>query len=180
MGTRTFRHLVAVCGLLLLTGCATQIDSPQEAYDGTYFAYDKYSARTVVTGKPLMHVTYGLNQTRYLVTSLDGGGGNTTWIDLTEKSEGFVALYFAAHDDQAQLLRVQSLGHDRPHKDEDTYEEVAVYLPPGYLEAHAASGIDIRVEGRNAYTTTTIPALYVQGYLKKLAEVQACVRAKSC
>src|SRR5579859_2993160 len=105
MERRTLLRLAAASGLLLLTGCATTISSPQEAYDGTSFKYDKYTRTTKVMGKPLFNYIPPERQIRYLVTSLDSEGRiAATWIDVNEDGDGFLADFVIAHDDQARPL----------------------------------------------------------------------------
>jgi len=180
MGTRTFRPLVAVCGLLL-TGCVTKIASPQDAYDGTAVSYDKYAGTTQVSGKELFDFSLFEHQTKHLVTALGKDGRiEGSWIAVTEEVQGYLNIFEMAHDDQAQPLPVQAFDRERARKDDFSHEEVAVNLPPGYLAAHADRGIDVRLEGRHGTTTTSVPALYIQGYLHRLQEVQACIKAATC
>jgi hypothetical protein len=181
MNSRTLLGLAATCGSLLLTGCVTKIDSPDEAYSGTTVSYDKYAGRAKVTGKELYDFSLFEHQTKHLVTTLDGDGRiDATWIDVTEAVQGYVNLFVTAHDDHAQPLLVEAIERERAHKDEFSNEEIAVDLPPDYLLAHANSGIDVRLEGRHGTARTSISALYIQGYLRKLQEVQACVKMKTC
>ena len=182
MGMRTFRHLMAVCGLLSLTGCLTGGSSPDTVYRQTSVSYDKYAGTVKVIGGQLYSPGLLERQTSFLVTSLNVDGAIVqSWIDFTEDVQTTLSFFVIAHDDQALPLKVEKierLGATRG--DPSSKEEVAIDLPPGYLESHAATGIDLRVEGRRGSATTKVSAAYVQGYLKKLREVQACMKAKTC
>ena len=181
MHTRTFHNLVAMCGLLLSAACVTKIDSPQESYDATKFTYDKYAGRAKVTGKELFDFSLFEHQTKHLVTTVDGDGRiDTSWIDVTEEVQGYLNVFVTAHDDRAQPLPVEPLDRERARKDDFSHEEIAVDLPPGYLEAHANTGIDIQLEGQHGTARTSISPLYIQGYLRALQDIQACVKAKTC
>jgi hypothetical protein len=180
MGTRTFRHLLAVCALLL-TGCVTQVNSSQEIHDGTSFSHDKYTGETLVVGTELRNFQFSEHQIKSLMTSLGPEGQiDGTWLMLVEELDGYPLVFEIAHDAEAQPLKIMKIDRYTVGRGSLSNEQVGVALPPGYLAAHATTGVDIRVEGRHGSSQVTLPPLYVQGYLKKLQEGQACVKAKTC
>jgi hypothetical protein len=182
MTLRTLMTVAILAGMLFSAGCVTHIDSPDEAYKSTTATFDKYAGTTNVVGKELYDFGLLEHKTRHLVTTLDQKGTIVaSWIDFTEETQGSLIMFVGAHDSQALALAVERIERERAEgKDDFSREEIAVDLPASYLAAHAGSGIDLRLEGRRATTTTSIPALYIQGYLHKLQDFQACIKAQTC
>ena len=182
MGTRIFRHLVAVSGLLLLAGCGTSRTlSPQDIFKETEIARDQYRGLVYVNGVELGYSMPGELQQRSIITTLnDKGEISASWIDYDESLYGPHALFTTAHDSTALPLTVEVF--DRSHGDRDTYpaEHVGIDLPPGYLQAHLQSGMDIQLEGRRGSQIITFGPDYMTGYWQKLQIAQACVRARTC
>jgi hypothetical protein len=182
MGTRTFRHLMAVCGLLCLTGCGThRILSGQDIFNESQIVRDQYRGLIYVNGVELNYPTADILRNQSIITTLNDKGEITgSWIDYNESMKGPHSMFFMAHDSSALLLKVDIL--DRPRGSRELYpaEYVGINLPPGYLSAHLQSGINIELEGRRANQVIVFGPDYMTGYWQKVQLAQACVKAKTC
>jgi hypothetical protein len=176
------RPLVSLVIALSISGCATRIGSPQQAYDGTAISHDQYAGMTNVVGATLSDSAFPtLVQSKYLAGQVDKSGRSVAWLYVSHDEPNVLNLFDAAHDDQAQPLTTKAFSRVRAMGvDGFSHEEVAVIFPDGYLASHAATGMNIRLEGRHGAIVLTVPAIYIQGYLRKLTEVEACAKAKSC
>jgi len=178
-----FKHLLAVTSLALsISGCVTKVDSPQEAYAGTAVSHDKYASTNDVVGVTLSDSAFPtLVQSKHLSGQVDQNGNSVVWLYVSHDEPNVLNVFETAHDAQAQPLKTKAFSRVRAAGvSEFSHEEVAVYFPDGYLASHAATGMDIRIEGRHGTIVVTVPAVYIQGYLRRLTEVEACTKAKTC
>lgn len=180
---KRFRHPLVSLGIALsISGCATRIDSPREAYDGTVISRDQYAGMTDVVGATLSDSAFpSLVQSKHLAGQVDKNGKSTAWLYVSHDEPNVLNLFEAAHDAQAQPLATKPFSRvGAAGVDGFAHEEVAVFFPDGYLASHAGTGMNIRLEGRYGAIVVTVPAVYIQGYLRKLTEVEACAKAKTC
>ncbi|MDB5363098.1 MAG: hypothetical protein JWO51_4395 [Rhodospirillales bacterium] len=180
---KRFRHpLVSLVTALSISGCRTGIDSPQKAYDGTVISHDQYAGMTDVVGATLSDSAFPtLVQSKHLAGQVDRSGKSVAWLYVSHDEPNVLNAFETAHDDRAQPLATKAFSRVRAAGvNEFSHEEVAVIFPDGYLASHAGTGMNIRLEGRHGAIVVTVPALYIQGYLRKLAEVEACTKAKTC
>jgi len=167
---------------LSISGCAARITSPQDAYSGTVMSHDQYAGMTNVIGPSQSDSAFPiLVQSKYLAGQVDRSGKSIAWLYVSHDEPNVLNVFDAAHDDQAQPLTTKAFNRVRAAGvDGFSHEEVAVYFPDGYLAGHAGTGMNIRLEGRHGAIVVTVPAIYIQGYLRKLTEVEACTKAKTC
>jgi len=181
--TKNFgRPLALITIAISLSGCGThRVYSAQDVTNETQIEHDKYQGLTFVRGVQLGTSMPGQLDQRQIVTSLDANGAIVaTWIDYDESGPDMPILFIAAHDASARPLRLEKLDRERKTKDAYAAEDVAVYLPAGYLRDHLHGGIDIQIEGRRGNRVVSFGDDYIGGYWAKLQIAQACVKAKSC
>lgn len=176
----SLRALAAYGALLMIAGCAKTYDS-KGVFDGTQLYHDKYKAQTVVEGVSLGGATPTGSEHRLISTSLDANGEILAqWVGFRASGSDMPLLFATAHDASARPLRVETLERKRQTHDDYASEEVAVYLPPGYLAQHRHDQIDIEIEGRHGNRVANFGPVYLEGYMAKLLTAQACIKAKTC
>jgi hypothetical protein len=173
---------MAVCGLLLLAGCGTsRILTNDDVFKETAIVRDQYTGSIYVNSPSLGFSSINALQHTFIATSLNNKGDViNAWIDYNESQEGPHALFFMAHDASTLPLKVETLSRQRQTRKDFPEEAVAIYLPTGYLEAHVNGGINIELEGRNAKQVILLGHDFLDGYLRKVQAIQACVKAKTC
>lgn len=176
------RPAVSLGIALTISGCVAGVNSPQEAYDGTAVSYDQYAGMTDVIGVTLSDSSFPtLVQSKYLAGQVDKSGKGIAWLYVSHDEPNVLNAFETAHDDQAQVLMTKAFSRVRAAGINGfSHEEAAVYFPDGYLASHARTGMNIRLEGQHGAIVVTVSALYIQGYLRKLTEVETCTKAKTC
>ena len=177
---RRFPYPIALVGLV--AGCIMHNSvTPDAAKSGTDIVRDQAHGLVYVRGPTLGESGMGGSQSRQLVTALDTHGEITdSWIDYLESAQGPHTSYSAATDETGHPLKVEKLDRERGTRETYPSEEVAVYLPTGYVREHLHDPIAVRLDGRRGYTDLTFGSTYVQGYWSKLLMAQACVKDGSC
>jgi hypothetical protein len=165
-----------------ISGCGvSHVYNVQDITNGTVLEHDKYKGVTYVEGLTLGSSMPGQSDSRSISASLNANGEIVAiWVDYAESGPDSPRMFVTANDANAQTLRVETLARNRQNRDRYASEEVAVYLPPGYLHQHLNSEINIRLEGRHGEQMVVFGQTYLEGYLAKLATAQACVKAKTC
>ncbi len=177
------RSIYALAGLVLaclaLGSCAASMWDPlgprrtpkpqalasaEEVYAQTTIEWDRYKASTLVrspllnraslqavesdkSGERLVALMVGAIGTEW--SYLDSAGdtdGNKFTVRFSRKVENWSGLIVCA-------------------------EHVTVELPEGYLEARRTSGLSIKLWGSAGEWITEIPACYVEGFCRRLAEL---------
>lgn len=158
----------------MLSGCATQINSPQESANGTSMSYDRYLGVYTVSGKTMDTGEFP-NITQFWLV---GGFGKNLPSDTFQlyvhhwSQTGWLFLD-SASDGDATLLPVTVL--KRTVGDvggDDVSESLIITLSKEYLIAHQSSGLDIRLVGSGGSLFVEANGFYVQGFLQKFNQVR--------
>ncbi|HEV2674303.1 MAG TPA: hypothetical protein VGV37_07150 [Aliidongia sp.] len=178
------RRPLAALTLLFLSGCHTHTEhiySLQDVTNQTTIEPDKYLGLIYVKGV-VIGITQSdyINTQRIIATVKPNGEIIEAWIDYHESGPDSPVQFIAANDANARPLKIHALTHEHSTRYTEASEEVAIDLPPDYLQTHLNSGFDIRLEGRRGTRSVVFAYDYIQGFRAKLLIAQACIRAKTC
>ena len=148
-----------------LAACQTVPMTVDAVKQNTKVSYDPYDKMTTIEAPQI-----GLaGDTQYHLTRSYRFGMTLDMVSLAIFSSRWVDLYEAVDIDGVHLSYRNSL-HTRYGR-ESVGEVLSIPLPEGYLQKHAASGLNIRVYGKRGQETIVMPPAYVQGFLAAVAQV---------
>jgi hypothetical protein len=159
------RLVIVISLITLLAGCAaTPPSSIEEAYKKTTFEVDEYSKTRVLRG-PYVSISFGI----------DGGGGiylrkvnNSYQLYVTTFSQLGWCFFESAFDKNAGKLAFTNIRSNVGRG--VTYEDFYLSITKEQLEVMAAKGLDVRIYGTNRTIDVALPAIYVQGFMRRAAE----------
>lgn len=160
---KRFFILLAVVSLV---GCANSPPSSvEETYQKTQVKFDEYSRTQVIEG-PHVSISFGL----------DGGGGirlrrvnGSSQLLVTTFSQLGWCFFERAFDKNAGELRFQKI---RSHVGSGvTYEDFYLSITDEQLNSMSKKGLDVRIYGTNRTINVELPAIYVQGFMKRTREL---------
>lgn len=162
MGVKVKRLFVILA--VVLSGCASAPSTVEETYQKTTLRFDEYSKVQTLEG-PYVTISFGL----------DGGGGirlrrvnGATQLLVTTFSQLGWCFFESAFDKNAGELRFQKVNSTVGRG--VTYEDFALGITDEQLKTISQSGLDVRIYGKNRTINVALPAIYVQGFLKRAQE----------
>lgn len=165
--------LLQIVMVVVLTGCVTANTSdPRAVAEATRVKYDPYMQQTSVIGDGIDLEGFFPNSSTYRLGA--GIKNGQSYFHLHIRLWSQLGWYFlsSAADIDGVSLPVFEL--DREVESGGNVEEkVAVQLSREYLDRHAQSGLNIRVDGKRGSVTYKVPAAYVAGFLAKYDAVTA-------
>lgn len=160
------RFVIVIVLISLLAGCAaTPPASIEETYQKTVSEIDEYSKTRVLRG-PYVSISFGI----------DGGGGiylrkvNSSYqLYVTTFSQLGWCFFESAIDKNAGKLLFTNIRSNIGRG--VTYEDFYLSITREQLQVMATKGLDIRIYGTNRTIDVALPAIYVQGFMKRAAEL---------
>ena len=159
------KRFLIFLAVVSLVGCANSPPSSvEETYQKTQVKFDEYSKTQVIEG-PHVSISFGL----------DGGGGirlrrvnGSSQLVVTTFSQLGWCFFESAFDRNAGELRFHkvrsSVGSGV------TYEDFFLSITNEQLNVMSKKGLDVRIYGTNRTINVELPAIYVQGFLKRAIE----------
>ena len=156
---------LAVLLNVLVAGCVVQGKRIPETAEGIASSVkrteDPYTQTITVMAEPFV-----LNHTRYLLRSIKSTKTNdeAMQIYISCWKTDWVFLERAA-DSRGNALKVSVIDRE-VLRDGTVTEIVGVEVSREYLENHARTGIDLRIDGKRGKLPLFLPGWYVSGFLQ--------------
>ena len=156
--------LLAVVGVFMVS-CALQPSTVDEAYNKTKYTVDEYSKAEILEGQ-YVTISFGI----------DGGGGirlrrvnGNYQLFVTTFSQLGWCFFERALDKNAGNL---PLNKARSNVGTGfTHEDFYLSITKAQLEVMGTNGLDVRIYGKNRTINVELPPVYIQGFMKKAAEL---------
>jgi hypothetical protein len=166
-------RLLTLGAVVTIAACTMSVSTVQESAKGTDVTYDRFLHRYTVTGLQL-ELGELLNVTRYqLRGGFDDQGANEFFqIYLDHWDQSGWRFLETTVDSDGQTLDTRVLS--REVQSSSAVEEiVAADLSRQYLEAHADSGLGVKIFGRSGDIEIKFQPIYIQGFLQAFDQARA-------
>lgn len=161
---------IAFIIIVAVSGCSSTPETVETVYDNCKAEYDDYQKTTKVTS-PAHGEWFGPARS-YLRSTIKDGKPLFFQLYVTCTTESYAKRFNEAYDLNGDAFELVRIDTDVSVSSSTTkyFETVGILLSREYLDNSTTTGLEIQISGSSGKQVVRLPAIYVEGFLRKIDE----------